>query len=266
VVQVPGDRVCRLEAKRAKAMSDLHVTSRSRPGPCDIDRGRQALRGAPVLLLHGFLATPRSLRALRHRLVRDGFRVFSVSLGGRFNTRRIDEQARLVRDEVERIYAREPHLPRLIVIGPSQGGLVASWWVKCFGGQRRVRTLVTLGTPHRGTRMAWLGILFAWLMPSLLQMLPGSGFIRRLREIGWPARVAVLSMYSRRDRVAPWPGALVDVRLSHARNVEVDAAHGDYLLKKRVYGAIVSELWRTAAAEARPVAAAATAASTAMAA
>jgi len=235
-------------------MSDLHVTFRSRLDPGDIDRGRHALRGAPVLLLHGFLATSRSLRVLRHRLVRDGFRVFSVNLGGRFNTRRIDEQAMLLRDEVERIYAREPHLPRLIVIGHSQGGLVASWWVKRVGGQRRVRTLVTLGTPHRGSRMAWLGILFAWFMPSLLQMLPGSGFIRRLCEIGWPARVAVFSIYSRRDRVAPWPGALVDARLSHARNVEVDAGHGDYLLKKRIYEAIVSELWRTAAHEARPAA------------
>jgi pimeloyl-ACP methyl ester carboxylesterase len=247
-------------------MSDLHVTFRSRLDLGDIDRGRQALRGAPVLLLHGFLATPRSLRALQHRLVRDGFRVFSVKLGGRFNTRRIDEQARVVRDEVERIYAGEPRLPRLIVIGHSQGGLVASWWVKCFGGQRRVRMVVTLGTPHRGTRMAWLGILFAWHMPSLLQMLPGSAFIRHLRETDWPDRVAVFSIYSRRDRVAPWPGALVDVRLSHTRNVEVDGGHGDYLLKRRIYGAIMTEVRRAAAHEARPAADVATATLTAIAA
>jgi triacylglycerol lipase len=232
-------------------MSELHVTLRSKLDPGDLERARHSLRGAPVLLLHGFLATPRSLSALHRRLDRDGFRVFSIELGGRFNTRRIDEQAMLVRDEVEQIYAREPNLPRLIVIGHSQGGLVASWWVKRLGGQRRVRTLVTLGTPHRGTRTAWAGILFAWLMPSLLQMLPGSRFIRTLRDTGWPARVALLSVYSRRDRVAPWPGALVDARLPQARNVEVDAAHGDYLLKKRIYLTILAELRRITTRETR---------------
>lgn len=234
-------------------MSDVQAISRSTTDPGGVDDGPAALQGAPILLLHGFLSTPRALRPLAHRLGRDGFRVFSVGLGGlagRFNTRRIDELARLVRDEVERIYARNPGMGRLIVIGHSQGGLIASWWVKRLGGHRRVRTLVTLGTPHRGTRIAWAGILLAWLMPSLVQMLPGSRFMRRLRDTAWPARVGLVSIWSRRDRIAPWPSAIVESRGAPVRNVEVDASHGDYLLKKRIYGTVVRELrrmsWRDA--------------------
>ncbi|HET7824058.1 MAG TPA: alpha/beta fold hydrolase [Anaeromyxobacter sp.] len=240
-------------------MNDSQATSRSTqtPGTPDGDE-LAALRGAPVLLLHGFLSTPRALRPLARRLERDGFRVFSVGLGGfagRFNTRRrIDELARAVRDEVERIYQQNPGMGRLFVIGHSQGGLIASWWVKRLGGHRRVRTLVTLGTPHRGTRMAWAGILLAWLMPSIVQMLPGSRFMRRLRDTAWPARVGLVSIWSRRDRVAPWPSAILEARGANVRNVEVDAGHGDYLLKKRIYGAIVRELRRTEAPRLRPAA------------
>ncbi|HEY6005189.1 MAG TPA: alpha/beta fold hydrolase [Anaeromyxobacter sp.] len=201
--------------------------------------------GSPVLLLHGFFATRRSLHALERRLVRDGFRAFSVELGGlagRFNTRRIDELARLVRDEVERIYARHPGMAPLTVIGHSKGGLIAAWWVKRLDGHRRVRTVVTLGTPHRGTPLAWAAMPFAWLAPSVAQMRPGSGFMRRLHEGSWPARVQLLAMYSRRDRIVPHRAAVIDERGAEARNVEVDAAHGDFLLEKRIYATLLSEL------------------------
>ena len=234
-------------------VSDMQVAFRSRLDAGDLDRsGGLSPGGAPVLLLHGFLATRRSLEALERRLRRDGFRVFSVELGGRFNTRRIDDLARRVRGEVERIYARNPGLARLTVIGHSQGGLIAAWWVKRLGGHQRVRTLVTLGTPHHGTWFAWAGILLAWLMPSLLQMLPGSGFMRRLHEIAWPAHVALVSIYSRRDRVAPWPSAVIDSRVPQRRNVEVNAAHSDYLLKKGIYLTMMRELRRIESRDARP--------------
>lgn len=234
----------------------MQVTFRSGLEASDLGR-RDGLpgEGAPVLLLQGFFCTRRSLEPLERRLRKDGYRVFSLDLGGlagRFNTRRIDELARFVRGQVERIYARHPGMARLTVIGHSKGGLVASWWVKRLGGHARVRTVVTLGTPHRGTRVAWAGILLAWLLPSLVQMLPGSDFLRRLREGAWPAHVALVSIFSRRDRITPWPSALVESRVPQGRNVEVDAAHRDYLLKKGIYAAMVRELRRIEAREARP--------------
>jgi triacylglycerol lipase len=233
------------------AMSDAQVTFSRKLHEAGFDLAGRALDGAPVLLLHGFLATPRALGPLSRRLARDGFRVFSLELGRPINRHRIEALAEQVRDEVERIYEGNPGLGRLVVIGHSQGGLIASWWVKRLGGHRRVRAVVTLGTPFHGTRLAWAGILLAWLMPSLVQMLPGSSFLRRLRETAWPAPVGLVSLYSRRDRIAPWKGAAAESGLASVRSVEVDARHSDYLLKKRIYRTIVGELRRLSIHKAR---------------
>lgn len=54
------------------------------------------------------------------------------------------------------------------LVGHSLGGLVARWWVQERGGAERTRRLVTLATPHAGTRSARLapGPLRGALMPD----------------------------------------------------------------------------------------------------
>jgi len=194
---------------------------------------------SPVLLLHGLFSTPRTLKVLERRLRNDGYHVLSVRLGGlagRFNTRRIDALAELVRARVERLYSRHPRLEPLTVIAHSKGGLVASYWVKRLGGHRFVKTVVTMGTPHRGTPWAWLGLPIAALAPSVLQMISGSAFIRRLKEGAWPAHVRLVSLYSRSDAIVPYPAAVVDAQgQPQIQNVEVAGAHKDFLLRRRIY-------------------------------
>ena len=51
--------------------------------------------------------------------------------------------------EVERIVA-ETGFERIHIIGHSLGGLIARYYVTRLGGDARVHTLVTLGTPHDG--------------------------------------------------------------------------------------------------------------------
>jgi len=206
----------------------------------------------PVLLLHGFLATRQSLSVLERRLRRDGYGVFSFRLGGvagRYNTRRIDELAELVRDKVECLYARHPGMGPLTVVGHSKGGLVAVYWVKLLGGHRRVHAVVTLGTPHRGTPLAWAGVP-AWpVAPSILQMRPRSAFIRLLGRAPWPASVRLTSIYSRRDGLVRHPGAVLEAHAGGpVSNVEVDGTHRDFLLRRRIYDLVLREL-RAAASE-----------------
>ncbi len=43
------------------------------------------------------------------------------------------------------------------IVAHSMGGLVAAWYLQHLGGARRVRRLVTLGTPWAGSRMAIFG-------------------------------------------------------------------------------------------------------------
>lgn len=130
----------------------------------------------PVLLLHGFLSTRRTLGVLEQRLRKDEHCVFSIDLGGArtgLNVRGIPELAAHVQRKVETIYARYEGLGPLTVIGHSKGGLIARYYVSRLGGDARVRNLVTLGTPHNGTRLAYLGCLaFGWFARSLWQMTP----------------------------------------------------------------------------------------------
>lgn len=195
----------------------------------------------PVLLLYGVFATRRTMAVLERRLRRDGYCVFSLDLscpGRVFDTRGIDALAALVHEKVERMYARHRGMGPLAVVGHSKGGLVGAYWVKRLGGDRRVRALVTLGTPHGGTASTWLALPMAFLDRSILQMTPGSAFVRRLADGPWPAGVRLTSIWSRQDRLTIHPAAVVEERL-HVRNVEVDASHRGFLVRRRVYAEVL---------------------------
>jgi triacylglycerol lipase len=200
----------------------------------------------PVLLLHGFFTSRRTFDVLEHRLRRDGYGAFSLDLGGvgrALNTRGIDDLADYVRAKVERIYARNPGLGPLTIVGHSKGGLIAAYYVKKLGGWRRTRAVVTLGTPHNGTPMAYLGLPVGFFARSLWQLYPGSPFLRRLADGPWPGEVRLVSLWSRDDGAAPFPAAVLDTHgLPHLVNVEVSATHGRFLTSKRVYQAVLREL------------------------
>jgi pimeloyl-ACP methyl ester carboxylesterase len=200
----------------------------------------------PVLLLHGFFSTRRTLDVLEARLRRDGYGVLSLNLGGlkrAYNTRGIDDLADYVRAKVERLYSRHPTMGPLTIVGHSKGGLVATYYVKKLGGWRRVRAVVMLGTPFHGTPMAWLGLPVALLAPSLTQLLPGSRFLRRLHEGRWPPQVRLTSIWSRSDRLTIWPSAVLETRdQPQWRNVEVNCFHFEFLTRQRAYAALRREL------------------------
>lgn len=211
----------------------------------------------PVLLIYGFMATRKSLQVIERRLRRDGYCVFSLNLGGlrgAFNNRPIEELAQHVAAKIERMCARYDLGP-LAIIGHSKGGLIGAHYVKHLGGHRRVRTLITLGTPHNGTPFAYLGLLIAPLASSVLEMMPVSRFIRRLRRTEMPRNVWFASLWSQSDAICPFPAAVVERGLPNVRNVEVDAPHHELLLRKQVYDAVRAEL---AAGEAWAAGAAAT--------
>jgi triacylglycerol esterase/lipase EstA (alpha/beta hydrolase family) len=201
----------------------------------------------PVLLLYGFMATRRSFEVIERRLRRDGYCVFSINLGGAFdafNTRGIDQSAEKVREKVERLYSRYTLGP-LSIIGHSKGGLIGRYYVKRLGGDRRVQTLITLGTPHNGTPTAYLGIATMGLVaPSVWQMTPMSPFIRRLKAGPFPERVRFASIYSKADRFTPFPTAMLECGgQKNLKNIEVaDCAHRALLTQKRVYDLVHEEL------------------------
>ena len=112
-----------------------------------------------VLLLHGFFQTRNVWEVMEDRLRYDGFGVFSFDLGGVFglNTRRPSDLSEMVAEKIERICQRTG-LKAFHIVGHSKGGLIAREYVQYLGGGPRVKSVITLGTPHHGTPTAALGL------------------------------------------------------------------------------------------------------------
>ena len=202
----------------------------------------------PVLLLYGFMATRRTFEVLEHRLRRDHYCVWSINLGGlfdAFNVRGIDVLGEKVREKIDRLYARYPNMGPMSIIGHSMGGLIGRYYVKRLGGQARVKNLITLGTPHNGTPTAYFGLVTHGLVSkSIWQMTPMSPFIRRLKMGAFPRDVRFVSLYSKADRVNPFPTCIIeDQGNENLANVEVsEVSHREFVVKRAVYQVIRREL------------------------
>lgn len=194
----------------------------------------------PVLLLYGFIATRRTLAILEKRLSQAGYTVFSLNLGGlwgKYNTGAIEELASLVDQKIERIYKKYQITAKLSIISHSKGGLIGAYYVKRLHGDRRVKTLITLGTPHHGNPWALVGSVtpLALTSKSLRQMTPMSPFIQRLQRGPFPKKVQLYSVYSQDDRVCPYPNAVLKTS-SNVFNIEVrGVSHSEFLIKKNVF-------------------------------
>ena len=200
----------------------------------------------PVLLLHGFLATPLALSSLVARLHRSGLCAHIVQLGGllgRFNSLPIEQVARVVADRVEQL-AQAHRRERIDVVAHSAGGLIGRYYVQRLDGARRVRHLVTLGTPHRGTFWAYAGYVLGGLLPSLPQMAPGSPLLRALTDESFPRRVRLTSVYSPSDSICPPSSCCLESqRRPHLKNVEVARiGHLEFLVSARISSIIRHEL------------------------
>ncbi|MFE5523687.1 esterase/lipase family protein [Streptomyces virginiae] len=127
----------------------------------------------PVLLLHGFTDN-RSVFVLLRRALGAGGRHVEAYNYSPF-TLDLRVTARHLARRVEELCERTGQ-ERVDLVGHSLGGLVGRYYVQRLGGDRRVRTLVTLGTPHSGTRVA----PFMDAHPLIRQIRPDSEVITEL--------------------------------------------------------------------------------------
>jgi hypothetical protein len=170
----------------------------------------------PAVLLHGFVDNRSVFVLLRRALVRQGGRHVE-SLNYSPLTCDIRTAAELLGRHVEEICARTGR-QRIDIVGHSLGGLIARYYVQRLGGDHRVRTLVTLGTPHTGTSVAPL----ASAHPIVRQMRPDSAVIEELRLPAPGCRTRFVSFWSDLDQIMVPPET---ARLEHpdlmVRNVRV---------------------------------------------
>ncbi|TRV75045.1 alpha/beta fold hydrolase [Streptomyces sp. 130] len=170
----------------------------------------------PVVFLHGFIDNRSVFVLLRRSLARHGW-LHLESLNYSPLTSDIRTAAELLGRHIEEICARTGH-HRVDIVGHSLGGLIARYYVQRLAGDRRVRTLVTLGTPHAGTAVAPL----AGALPIVRQMREGSAPVEELRLPAPGCRTRFVSFWSELDRViVPAEAACVDHPDLDAVNVRV---------------------------------------------
>ncbi|MFI8350939.1 esterase/lipase family protein [Streptomyces sp. NPDC085596] len=172
--------------------------------------------GPPVVLLHGFIDNRSVFVLLRRSLAQHG-RQRVESLNYSPLTCDIRTAAELLGRHVEEICERTGSA-QVDIVGHSLGGLIARYYAQCLGGDVRVRTVVTLGTPHSGTR----AVPLANAHPIVRQMRPDSPVIEELARPAPGCRTRFVSFWSDLDSVmAPLEAACVDHPDLEAHNIRV---------------------------------------------
>jgi hypothetical protein len=170
----------------------------------------------PVLLLHGFVDNRSVFVLLRRSLLRHGWR-HVTALNHSPLTCDLRKAAELLGRQVEEVCARTGHR-RVDIVGHSLGGLVARYYVQRLGGDARVRRVITLGTPHSGTRVA----PFMSALPIVRQMRPDSDVIAELSLPAPNCRTRFVAFWSEEDHMMV---PATTARLTHpdliAHNVHV---------------------------------------------
>jgi triacylglycerol lipase len=146
----------------------------------------------PVLLIHGFYDTVARFQHIKPYLERRGLRVYSFNLVPNNGDVAVPELAR----QLDRyVRATFPAYAAIDLVGFSMGGLIARFYMQRLGGIQRVRKLITIGTPHRGT---WTAFLRG--NPGVRNMRPGSAFLQDLnRDIAMFNAVSFTSIWTPLD-------------------------------------------------------------------
>lgn len=184
--------------EKAREPEDRYVLRDLRPVQRGLLLADVEAAGTPILLIHGFIDNRSIFNKLRRSLRRRGFdRVLTVNLPVMY--RDIPAAAHKLAAQVEKLCEKTGY-ERIHIVGHSLGGLVARYYVQRLGGDARVHTLVTLGTPHKGT-------LAAHLLPQRVvrQMRPGSHILAELDEPVAHCRTRFVVFYSDLDQLVVPP-------------------------------------------------------------
>jgi triacylglycerol lipase len=169
--------------------------------------------GTPIILLHGLVDNRSIFTLLRRALRRRGFgRVITLNYSPL--TMDVRTVARRLAELVEKT-CTDTGYERVHIVGHSMGGLIARYYVQRLGGDARVHTLCTLGTPHGGTQSAHL-------VPRRLvgQLRPGSDLIEELTAPAPACQTRFVAFWSDLDQlILPKQAARIEHPDLKARNV-----------------------------------------------
>ena len=157
----------------------------------------------PLVLIHGLWDTPRLFGRLEQMLLErePDLELFAPHLPHRLGATPIRQLARQLDGVIQERFGSETCLD---LFGFSMGGVIARTWLQEWGGARRTRRFVCLGSPQQGTLTAQL--IPSWPLAGIADMKIGSALLRDL-DAGRDQLdgLQCVSLYSRTD-ITVFPG------------------------------------------------------------
>jgi triacylglycerol lipase len=197
----------------------------------------EAVHDTPVVLVHGYGHNQSGWWVLDRHLRRAGFtsvhRLNYLPLGS--GVPQLAERLAARVEEIRSLSGSE----RVHVVGHSLGGILLRWYVQECGGDTRVATAITLGSPHEGTLAAYL-----WPERTARELRPGSRLISRLAAGARHTAVRWTALYSDSDLlIRPTSSGKLREPAMAATNIEVSGlGHLSLLVSSRVLRAVTSQL------------------------
>jgi pimeloyl-ACP methyl ester carboxylesterase len=177
----------------------------------------------PVLLVHGYLCNHRLWDDIAPRLQAQGHTVLAINLEPLFVS--IDHYAAHIEKSVQQLLQHSGQT-QVALVGHSMGGLAIRAWMRQHGSERVSRVL-TLGTPHAGTKAAKKATT-----PNGRQMLFDSAWLQGLAESETPDRRALIRIaltpqdnivFPQRAQVLPGVEPVVFDAIGHVQMVSTPA-------------------------------------------
>ncbi|MCK4507152.1 MAG: alpha/beta fold hydrolase [Desulfuromonadales bacterium] len=186
----------------------------------------------PVILLHGLFQNRSCLFWLQYRLRAAGYQqIISINTPPWRDMEASTESLAKKVDEL-RIKLK---VDKVILVGHSMGGMIARNYVQNRGGAAYVHGMVTLGSPHHGSKLA------PFALSSMgKSLLPGSAFLKQFNSTDWPKETQAVSIYTRYDNIVlPAESGKMD----GAQQIELDGmGHTSLLFHPRSLQAVIGAL------------------------
>lgn len=194
----------------------------------------------PILLIHGFLHNRTDWLWFRHHLQSiDGVgSIFTINLLP--NTKSIAQHAVDVEKKIQKI-KNITGVDKIILIGHSRGGLVASYYTEHLAPAETVMSVVSIGTPFSGTKLSAFG-----LSENVKEMTPNAPILAQLKENIQHSKVPYYQIASKLDNmIIPWHSACPwQFRTSQNTLVLEHTGHLGLLLSPRVISQVVEWIFK----------------------
>ena len=183
-----------------------------------------------VVFVHGLAANRACLFPLQLWLTRAGWGrqlSFNYSTSGS-----VEKMALRLKREID----DNVRGGRIHIVAHSLGGLVARYYVQALDGDRRVDSVITLGTPHRGTYPS------VYAPSAMLQQLrPDGAFLRHLEALPPPRHARFLCVGASSDHLVV-PAEHAFAPFGDRLPLFEELGHNTLLLSPSVFRAVAAAL------------------------